>query len=383
MYTSGTTARPKGCLLTHEARHPAGREGRAHPVRARPPGRASGTRCRCSTAAASSRCSGCFSRRRQVLPRRLLRARPRRCARSRTSAARCSTRRSRRSGCAVLDHPDFADDRPQRGAADAEHRAPRAAGAVRASACRGPRQVSLLRLDRVRHATSRCRLPTTRYEIRMQHARPAGGRDGDADRRPRDRRADRPAGAMGELLLPRLLQLRGLLQGPGGDGCGLRRRGLVPLRRPGQRRRGRQAWSTAAGSRTCSRWAARTSPRSRSRATWSATRRSRSRRSSALPTPATARCPPRSSSWRRAPTLTEAGAASTFCLGSIATFKVPRYVRFVTEWPMSGTKVQKFVLQRRLTAELEQAGITEAPRMSTRTRSVPDAALVGGAGSIG
>src|SRR5581483_4055606 len=31
-----------------------------------------------------------------------------------------------------------------------------------------------------------------------------------------------------------------------------------------------------------------------------------------------------------------------FCLGKIATFKVPRYVRFVDEWPMSGTKVQKF-----------------------------------------
>ena len=50
-----------------------------------------------------------------------------------------------------------------------------------------------------------------------------------------------------------------------------------------------------------------------------------------------------------------------FCLGSIATFKVPRYVRFVDEWPMSGTKIQKFTLREQIAAELEEAGITEAP----------------------
>jgi len=52
-----------------------------------------------------------------------------------------------------------------------------------------------------------------------------------------------------------------------------------------------------------------------------------------------------------------------FCRGRIATFKVPRYVRFVDEWPMSGTKVQKFRLREQLCAELEEAGITEAPRI--------------------
>jgi fatty-acyl-CoA synthase len=68
-----------------------------------------------------------------------------------------------------------------------------------------------------------------------------------------------------------------------------------------------------------------------------------------------------------------AGAAATeqelieFCLGEIATFKVPRYVRFVEEWPMSGTKIQKFRLREQLCAELEAEGITEAPRLvSTR-----------------
>jgi fatty-acyl-CoA synthase len=59
-----------------------------------------------------------------------------------------------------------------------------------------------------------------------------------------------------------------------------------------------------------------------------------------------------------------------FCLGSIASYKVPRYVRFVTEWPMSGTKIQKFVLRDRLTRELDELGITEAPSLPARTAPV-------------
>jgi fatty-acyl-CoA synthase len=55
-----------------------------------------------------------------------------------------------------------------------------------------------------------------------------------------------------------------------------------------------------------------------------------------------------------------------FCLGRIATFKVPRYVRFVTEWPMSGTKIQKFVLRETIAGELESRGISEAPRLDAR-----------------
>jgi fatty-acyl-CoA synthase len=51
------------------------------------------------------------------------------------------------------------------------------------------------------------------------------------------------------------------------------------------------------------------------------------------------------------------------CLGKIATFKVPRYVRVVTEWPMSGTKIQKFVLREWIAAELAQAGITQAEKV--------------------
>ena len=43
------------------------------------------------------------------------------------------------------------------------------------------------------------------------------------------------------------------------------------------------------------------------------------------------------------------------CRGQIASFKVPRYVRFVTEWPMSATKVQRGPLRRRLIDELQAA----------------------------
>jgi fatty-acyl-CoA synthase len=58
---------------------------------------------------------------------------------------------------------------------------------------------------------------------------------------------------------------------------------------------------------------------------------------------------------RAGATATEAELIA-FCRGTIAGFKVPRYVRFVDEWPMSGTKVQKFRLRDALAAELAAAG---------------------------
>jgi fatty-acyl-CoA synthase len=61
----------------------------------------------------------------------------------------------------------------------------------------------------------------------------------------------------------------------------------------------------------------------------------------------------------------EAQQLIDFCIGNIASYKVPRYVRFVTDWPMSGTKIQKFVLREQLAAELADAGTTEAPRLDT------------------
>jgi acyl-CoA synthetase (AMP-forming)/AMP-acid ligase II len=41
-----------------------------------------------------------------------------------------------------------------------------------------------------------------------------------------------------------------------------------------------------------------------------------------------------------------------FCRKDISSFKVPRYVRFVTEWPMSASKIQKYQLRARLLEEL-------------------------------
>ncbi len=40
-----------------------------------------------------------------------------------------------------------------------------------------------------------------------------------------------------------------------------------------------------------------------------------------------------------------------FCKGQIASFKIPRHVRFVRDWPMSSTKIQKYVLRDNFTPE--------------------------------
>ena len=43
-------------------------------------------------------------------------------------------------------------------------------------------------------------------------------------------------------------------------------------------------------------------------------------------------------------------------------FKIPRYVRFVEEFPMTVTgKVQKFILREQLTEELEQSNRASQP----------------------
>ena len=51
---------------------------------------------------------------------------------------------------------------------------------------------------------------------------------------------------------------------------------------------------------------------------------------------------------------TEAGEEELIahCRDRIARFKVPRQVRFVTEWPMSATKIQRFRLREQLLAEM-------------------------------
>lgn len=45
------------------------------------------------------------------------------------------------------------------------------------------------------------------------------------------------------------------------------------------------------------------------------------------------------------------------CTGTIASFKIPRYVRFVNEWPMSATKIQKVKLRERMVQELADGSV--------------------------
>ena len=61
-----------------------------------------------------------------------------------------------------------------------------------------------------------------------------------------------------------------------------------------------------------------------------------------------------------------------FCLGSIATFKVPRYVRFVDAFPLTPTeKIQKVKLREWIATELADAGISEAPKLTPANRATP------------
>lgn len=55
-----------------------------------------------------------------------------------------------------------------------------------------------------------------------------------------------------------------------------------------------------------------------------------------------------------------------YCAGNIASYKVPRYVRFVTKWPMSATKIQKFKLVETFVPENK---IDVAAFMGKATRS--------------
>mgnify|MGYP002862613516 CR=1 FL=1 len=41
-----------------------------------------------------------------------------------------------------------------------------------------------------------------------------------------------------------------------------------------------------------------------------------------------------------------------YCKGQIASFKIPRHVRFLTEWPMGATKILKYELKERIAKEL-------------------------------
>jgi fatty-acyl-CoA synthase len=53
-----------------------------------------------------------------------------------------------------------------------------------------------------------------------------------------------------------------------------------------------------------------------------------------------------------------------YCYGQVASYKIPRYLRIVEDWPMSGTKIQKFRLRERIAAELADAGVRSAPKLT-------------------
>jgi fatty-acyl-CoA synthase len=62
-----------------------------------------------------------------------------------------------------------------------------------------------------------------------------------------------------------------------------------------------------------------------------------------------------------------------FCRGQIATYKIPRYIRFTREFPMTVTgKVQKFRMREIMVAELAVAPMTEVePTSGSRREERP------------
>jgi acyl-CoA synthetase (AMP-forming)/AMP-acid ligase II len=56
-----------------------------------------------------------------------------------------------------------------------------------------------------------------------------------------------------------------------------------------------------------------------------------------------------------------------YCVGKIASYKIPRYVRFVESWPMSATKIQKFKLAEGFKPDglVDVRALTESKRGST------------------
>jgi fatty-acyl-CoA synthase len=50
-----------------------------------------------------------------------------------------------------------------------------------------------------------------------------------------------------------------------------------------------------------------------------------------------------------------------YCREHIAGYKVPRYVEFITQWPMTGSqKIRKLELKARAGAKLEKEGASNA-----------------------
>ena len=190
-------------------------------------------------------------------------------------------------------------------------------------------QVTSLRRDGVLAQPHARRCPTTASEARIDDAsaRPSPA---SSSRSSTPRRATSvPPGETGELCLRGLRAAsRATTRTPSRPRSAIDADGLVPHRRPRRGRRGRPPpLRRAAEGHAQGRRRERRRDRDRGLPRRAPGRR-RSPRSSACPTRATTRCRRRSSSSRPGRRSTEEELIE-FCLGRIATFKVPRYVRFV------------------------------------------------------
>ena len=245
MYTSGTSARPKGCLLTHEAlvRH-AGNVARDRFL-----------------LTAEDRfwdplplfhiggivpMLGCFSVGATLLSTPATSTPGSRyAARGRALHGR-SIRRSRRSGSRCSTTRASTRRRPQRRAADPEHRACRSGWPNSQARMPWAAQVSSYGATESSSNLTLTR-PDDPYEVRIDTLGRAAAGDGDQRSSTPRRAVTRDPGEVGELCCRGYSLFEGYYKDPELDGQTLRCRRLVPLRRP------RRSSTTMASSST---WAA-------------------------------------------------------------------------------------------------------------------------------
>ena len=241
MYTSGTTARPKGCLQTHEALVRHGGTVDPRPLRCWLPTTASGTPLPLFHIGGITPMLGCIGARRHLVTQAHFdagrRAPP---ARARAHHGRIS--RLRPIWLAVLDHPRLRRARTERDpAGHAASRRPSGCGSFSERLRAGAADVTSYGATECCAVTSRCRCRRTPDELRMTtlgEVAPAGWSSRIVDPETGD---DLPPGTVGELCFRGYARFEALPQRPRADGAGDRRRRLVPHGRPRLARRGRAA----------------------------------------------------------------------------------------------------------------------------------------------